>query len=191
MTKSNSDRVVVGAIVGAFGLKGEVRIKSFCADPEAIADYGALTNEDGSKSFNLTIVSPIKGGYSVRIDGIQYRDQAEDLKGIQLYALRDAMPNLPDDEFYHSDLIGLPVIDTGGVKLGIITGVEGHGAGDFLEINAIGQKNTALLPFTKAAVPTVDLAAGKVIIDPPKGVFASDEPEEPPAPSTYMEFGDE
>jgi 16S rRNA processing protein RimM len=189
MTKE--DRICIGAIVGAFGIKGELRIKSFCADPDAIGDYGTLTNEDGTRSFELGIIGQIKGGYNARIAGIQHRDQAEDLKGISLYTLRSNMPNLPDDEFYHSDLIGLPVIDTGGVQLGTIIGVEDHGAGDFLEINAIGQKNSALLPFTKLAVPTVDLAAGKVIIDPPKGVFADDEPEEPPEPTHYVELGDE
>ena len=188
---TQEDRICIGAIVGAFGIKGELRIKSFCADPDAIGDYGVLTNEDGTRSFDIKIIGPIKGGYNARIAGIQYRDQAEDLKGISLYTLRSNLPNLPDDEFYHSDLIGLAVIDTGGVTLGTIVGVDDHGAGDFLEINAIGQKNSALLPFTKLAVPTADLAAGKVIIDPPKGVFAGDEPEEPPAPTNYVELGDE
>lgn len=191
MTKSKADKICVGAIVGAFGIKGELRIKSFCADPDAIGDYGTLTSEDGSQSFDLKIVGPIKGGYAARIEGVRYRDQAEDLKGVALFASRDALPSLPDDEFYYSDLIGLSVFDTGGVKLGKITAVHDHGAGDFLEINAIGQKNLALLPFTKEAVPTVDLGAGKVIIDPPKGVFAGDEPEEPPAPTNFVELGDE
>ncbi len=188
---TTNERICIGAIIGAFGIKGELRVKSFCADPDAIDSYGILTNEDGTQSYDLKIIGPIKGGYAARIADVRYRDQAEDLKGVSLYALRADMPNLPDDEFYHSDLIGLPVIDTGGVKLGTITAVHDHGAGDFLEINAIGQKNVALLPFTKAAVPTVDLTAGKVIIDPPKGVFAGDEPEEPPEPTNFMELGDE
>jgi 16S rRNA processing protein RimM len=188
---TTSERICIGAIVGAFGIKGELRIKSFCADPDAIGDYGTLTNEDGTRSFDLKIVGPIKGGYSARIDGVRYRDQADELKGTALYALRDALPSLPDDEFYHSDLIGLDVFDTGGVKMGKISAVHDHGAGDFLEINAIGQKNLALLPFTKEAVPTVDLASSKVIIDPPKGVFAGDEPEEPPEPTNFVELGDE
>lgn len=185
------DRICIGAIVGAFGIKGELRIKSFCADPAAIGDYGILTNQDGTQHFDLKIIGPIKGGYAARIGGIKYRDQADELKGTSLFALRADLPNLPDDEFYHSDLIGLRVIDTGGVQMGTITAVYDHGAGDFLEINVVGQKNMALLPFTKAAVPTVDLAAGKVIIDPPKGVFASDEPEEPPEPTNFVELGDE
>jgi 16S rRNA processing protein RimM len=189
MTKE--DRICIGAIIGAFGIKGELRVKSFCADPDSIGDYGVLTNEDGTQSFDLKIIGPIKGGYAARIADVRYRDQADELKGTSLYALRVDLPTLPDDEFYHSDLIGLPVIDTGGVKLGTIVAVYDHGAGDFLEINAIGQKNAALLPFTKAAVPTVDLAAGKVIIDPPKGVFAGDEPEEPPEPTSFVELGDE
>ena len=186
-----SERVCIGAIIGAFGINGELRVKSFCADPSAIGDYGPLTNEDGTKTFDLKIISPIKGGYAARIKNIRYRDQAEELKGEALYVLRDAMPTLPDDEFYYSDLIDLLVLDTGGVKLGKIIAINDHGAGDFLEIKAIGQKNLALLPFTKEAVPTIDLTSGLIIVDPPKGVFGRDEHEDPPEQTNYVELGDE
>lgn len=186
-----TDRICVGAILGAFGIKGEVRLKSFCADPAAIADYGPLTSEDGQTVYDLKITGPVKGGFGARINGVQYRDQAEDLKGTSLFVLRNALPNLPDDEFYHSDLIGLTVLDTGGEKIGKIMGVNEYGAGDFLEISSPMEKNPVLMPFTKAAVPTVDLASRKVIIDPPLGVFTSDEPEEPPEPRHHVELGDE
>lgn len=185
------ERVCVGAVVGAFGINGEIRIKSFCSIPKSIGDYDQLTDETGSKKFKLEIISPIKGGFSARIFGIKYRDQAEDLKGTALYVLRSEMPDLGDDEYYYSDLINLSVFDTGGIKLGKIMSVNDHGAGDFLEIKALGQKNLALLPFTKKSVPTIDLKLGRVVIDPPKGVFDSDEAEEPPAPKSYMELGDE
>lgn len=166
-----SDLICIGAIIGAFGIKGELRVKSFCANPADIGNYGPLSNETGSDTYDLRIVAPVKGGFSCRIKGVQYKDQADALKGVRLYTNRENLPNLPDDEFYHADLVGLDVYDTGGEKLGQITAVHDHGAGDFLEITGKGIKNTVLLPFTHEAIPTVDLKAGRIITDPPKGVF--------------------
>jgi 16S rRNA processing protein RimM len=171
MSEPMSDKICVGAIGGAFGVRGDVRLKSFCADPEAIADYGRLTSEDGKESFDLTLTGAIKNGFSARIDGVETKEQADALNGVRLYVARDALPTLPDDEFYHTDLIGLAVFDTGGVEIGRVTAVNNHGAGDFLEIEGPGIRNTALLPFTLEAVPTVDLNAGRIIIDPPDGVL--------------------
>ena len=99
------ERVCVGAVIGAFGINGEIRIKSFCSDPKSIADYDQLTDETGEKTFNLKIIGPIKGGFSARVSGVRYRDQAENLKGIALYVQRNEMPNLADDEFYYSDMV--------------------------------------------------------------------------------------
>ncbi|MBL4750903.1 MAG: 16S rRNA processing protein RimM [Amylibacter sp.] len=168
---ADNNLICIAAIIGAFGIKGELRVKSFCAEPSDLASYGPLFNEDGDESYDLRIVSPIKGGFSCRIKGVQYKDQADALKGIQLYTNRANLPSLPDDEYYHSDLVDLDVYDTGGEKLGYITAVHDHGAGDFLEIAGKGIKNTVLLPFTLDAVPTVDLKAGRIITDPPQGVF--------------------
>jgi 16S rRNA processing protein RimM len=165
-----SDRVCVGAIVGAFGVRGEVRLKSFCAAPEAIADYAPLFTEDGSRSFGITLGKPIPNGFSARLSGVRSREEAEALRGTRLYADRDVLPSLPDDEFYHADLIGLTVLDTGGAVLGRVSAIQNHGAGDLLEIQRKGMGN-ALLPFTVAMVPTVDLASGRIIVDPPEGVF--------------------
>jgi len=170
-----SDLICVGAIAGSFGVKGEVRLKSFCADPEAIGDYGPLTTEDGSQSFKLTVTRAIKNGFSARLTGVTNKEQADALRGTQLFAPRDALPSLPDDEYYHADLIGLEVYDSGGKLLGRVRGVENHGASDLLDVHAPGLKDTVLLPFTNAAVPTVDLAAGRVIADPPEGLFPDDD----------------
>lgn len=164
-------RVCVGAIAGAFGLQGEVRIKSFCADPEAIATYGPLEDEAGTRRFDLRLGRAVKGGFAARLAGVETREQAEALRGTRLYAPRERLPALPDDEFYHADLIGLAVHDTGGALLGSVRAVQNHGAGDLLEIQVAGGSRTVLLPFTQAAVPTVDLAAGRVVADPPGGVF--------------------
>ena len=164
------DRVCVGAIAGAFGVHGEVRLKSFCADAQAIARYAPLFTEDGTRSFSVKLGKPIPNGFSARLGGITTRDQAEALRGTRLYADRDKLPALPDDEFYHADLIGLTVLDAGGETLGRVSSIQNHGAGDLLEIQRPGQGN-ALLPFTRAVVPTVDLAGGRIIADPPEGLL--------------------
>ncbi|MEM1161006.1 MAG: ribosome maturation factor RimM [Pseudomonadota bacterium] len=157
----DGDQVCVGAIAGAFGVRGEARLKSFCAEPDAIAGYAPLTSEDG-KSFDLKITRAIKDGFAARLSGVQTREQAEALKGTRLYAPRDRLPVLPDDEFYHADLIGLEVVDTGGAPLGKVRAVHDFGAGDVLEVRG---PTELMLPFTRAVVPTVDLGAGRVIAD--------------------------
>ena len=163
-----TDRVCVGAIGGAFGVRGEVRLKSFCAQPEAIAAYAPLFTEDGSRSFTLRITRSIPNGFAARLSGIATREEADALRGTELFADRDRLPALPDDEFYHADLIGLCVVDTGGNPLGTVRAVFDHGAGDFLEVHAPGRRAPLLLPFTRAVVPTVDLAAGRIVADPPE-----------------------
>lgn len=159
------DRICVGAIAGAFGVRGEVRLKSFTAEPRAIADYGPLTTEDGRRSFAVTLTRPVTGGFGARLSGIATREEAEALKGVTLWAARAALPSLPDDEFYHADLIGLAVFDPGGAPLGQVRAIHDHGAGDILEV--AGPEGVLLLPFTRAVVPTVDLAAGRIVADPP------------------------
>ena len=159
-------RICLGVITGAFGVRGEVRVKSFCAEPAAIADYGPLSDESGRHRYTLTLQRPVKGGYAARLSGITTRDHAEALKGTRLYVPRDRLPALPDDEFYHADLLGLEVVDPGGQPLGRIRAVHDHGAGDILEI-AGPDGQDLLVPFTREAVPTVDLAAGRVVVDPP------------------------
>jgi 16S rRNA processing protein RimM len=166
----SSERICVGAITGAFGVAGEVRLKSFCADPTAIADYGPLYIEDGSRSFVVKLTRPVAGGLGARVKGIKTKEEADALRGTELYVDRTRLPSLPDDEFYHSDLIGLQAVDTGGVMLGSVAAVHNHGAGDILEITGPGRKTALMLPFTLAAVPTVDLAAGRVVVDLPEGL---------------------
>ena len=163
-----TDRICVGAIGGAFGVRGEVRLKSFCAQPEAIAAYAPLWTEDGRRSFTLRITRTIPNGFAARLSGIATKEEADALRGANLYADRAMLPNLPDDEFYHADLIGLEVFDTGGERLGTVRAIYNHGAGDILEIHAPGRKATLLLPFTRAIVPTVDLKTGRIIADPPE-----------------------
>jgi 16S rRNA processing protein RimM len=170
-----TDRVIVGAIGGSFGVQGEVRLKSFCADPQAIADYTPLYTEDGRAFAQLILTGQLKNGFTARIDGVVTKEDADALRNVSLYAERALMPSLPDDEYYYADLIGLTVVDTGGATLGTVKNVMDHGAGDLLEVTVPGQAETTLLPFTQAAVPTVDLTAKRIVADPPDGLFSSDD----------------
>ncbi len=165
--KMSNDMVVVGVVAGAFGVKGEVRLKSFCAEPEDIASYSPLRTEAGVE-YTVKITRAVKGGFAARLSGIRFKDEADGLRGTKLYADRALLPALPDDEYYYTDLIGLDVRDTGGQAIGKIAAVQNHGAGDIIEIRGPGLKDALLLPFTQEIVPTVDLTAGRVIIDPPE-----------------------
>lgn len=166
-------RVCVGAIAGAFGVRGEVRVKSFTAEPIAFATYAPLETEDGERRFSVRLLRAVAGGFAVRLGGVASREEAEALKGTRLYAPRDRLPPLPDDEFYHADLVGLAVFDPGGASLGTVGAVQNYGGGDFLEIERPGRP-PLLLPFTQAAVPTVDVPGRRLVADPPDEVTVPD-----------------
>lgn len=167
-----TDRICIGAVAGAFGVRGELRLKSFTATPEDIATYGDAETEDGNTRFIITLTGQMtKGALIARLSGVTTKEQADALKGVRLYVDRTRLPSLPDDEYYHADLIGLEVFDTGGALLGHVKSVLNHGASDILEIHGSGLKSTVLLPFTLDAVPTVDLTAGRIVADPPEGTF--------------------
>ena len=166
----NPDHICVGAIAGSFGVQGEVRLKSFCSDPEAIAAYGPLFSEDGKTSYKIKLTRPVAGGLGARIAGVETKEQADALRGVSLYVDKKKLPHLPDDEFYHADLIGLAAFDTGGQPVGTVRAIYNHGAGDILEIDRPGG-GTILLPFTLAAVPVVDLPGRRIVADPPEGTL--------------------
>jgi len=166
-----ADLICVGAIGGAYGVQGEVRLKSYTSEPMAIADYAPLYTEDCGRTFDLVLTGRVKNGLSARMSGIISKEDADALKGTELFVPRDRLPSLPDDEFYHADLVGMTVYDTGGAMLGKVRTVQNHGASDLLEIGGPDLKTTVLLPFTRSVVPTVDLAAGKIIADPPEGLL--------------------
>ena len=132
---------------------------------EDIATYGPLATEDGKRSFTVKLTRPVNGGLGARLSSVETKEQADALKGVTLWVDRAALPSLPDDEFYHADLIGLEVMDTGGATLGRVRAIHDHGAGDILEV--YGPSGVLLVPFTQAAVPTVDLAARRIVADPP------------------------
>ena len=164
------DRIVVGSLAGAFGVRGEVRLKSFCAEPADLAGYVPLYTPDGRVFRDVQITGQTQGSLTARIDGVSSKEQADALRGTPLLADRDRLPQLPEDEYYHADLIGLPVQDAGGTPIGTVRAVLNHGAGDILEVARPGGA-TALIPFTLAAVPLVDIAARRIVADPPEGTL--------------------
>ena len=166
----SDDLICVGAIGGSYGVRGELRIKSFCAVAEDIETYSPLTSENGAV-YHLALIRPVTNGFVARIAEVATKEQADALKGTKLYARRDQLPSLTDDEYYHADLIGAAVYDTGGKLRGTVKSVQNHGAADLLEVQQTGSAATVFVPFTLAVVPTVDLAAGRIIIDPPEGLF--------------------
>ncbi len=169
----SGERVCVGAIAGAFGVRGEAKVKSFTDEPEAVAAYGPLESEDRTRRFDIRLVRPVKGGFAARLSGIATREEAEALKGTRLYVNRAVLPAPEEDEFYYADLIGLAVEDGDGAHLGKVKAVHEFGAGDMLEYVPDAGGETVLVPFTREAVPVVDVAAGRVVVDPP----ATDEEE--------------
>lgn len=172
----SDDLICVGVISGSYGVSGEMRVKSFCASPEDIQNYSPLTDEAGDRQFALAILRPIKNGFSARLPEVATKEDADALRSTKLFAPRAQLPSLPDDEFYHADLIGLSVYDTGGELLGRVKTVQNHGADDLLELQLSGTSTTTFLPFTKAAVPTVDLASGRIVADPPEGILPTPKP---------------
>ena len=166
-----SELICVGSIAGAFGVRGELRVKSFCANPSDLAEYTPLLTEDGEQNYELSLIGEIKNGFSARIVGIDTKEAADALRGVSLFARREDLPELPVDEYYYSDLIGFEVADTGGIFIGTVKTVVNHGADDLLEISIPGASDTALVPFTKIFVPTVDMNAKSIVIDPPEGLL--------------------
>jgi 16S rRNA processing protein RimM len=169
--------VCVAQIGGPHGVRGEVRLKSFTADPEAVARYGPLQTEDGRRSFEIeTTLRQGKDAMIVRLRGIDDRNAAEGLRNLRLYIPRTRLPETEDSEtFYHADLIGLAVVDAQGASIGTVTAVHNFGAGDLIEVQPLGGGPTALLPFTETVVPMVDIAAGRVVVDPPQDALGSAE----------------
>jgi 16S rRNA processing protein RimM len=165
------ERVCVAQIGAAHGIKGEVKLWSFTADPESVADYGPLESEDGTLRFEIEAVRPAKGHLVARLSGVRDRDAAERLTHLRLYVPRERLPPPELDEFYHADLIGLRAQDRDGTELATIVGSHDFGAGDLLELLPLGASSTVLMPFTAATVPVVDIAGGRVVIDPPEDLF--------------------
>jgi 16S rRNA processing protein RimM len=165
------DRVLLGEIGRPQGLQGEVRIRSLTAEPAAIADYGPLEDEAGMRLFEIESLRITAKALSARLKGVESRDQAEALTGTRLFVPRSRLPEREEDEWYHSDLIGLAALAPDGATIGTVIAVHNFGAGDLLEIGPPGGGATVLMPFTRETVPEVDVEGGWLRVAPPEGVF--------------------
>jgi 16S rRNA processing protein RimM len=159
-------RVCVARIGAAHGTRGEVRLWPFTAEPEAVAKYGPLETADGTACFEIESLRTAKDGFVARLKGVTDRSAAERLRNVELYVPRLRLPDPEPDEFYHADLIGLAAIEANGGALGTVIAVHNFGAGDILEIAPSGG-DPFMVPFTVAAVPVVDLAAGRIVVEMP------------------------
>ncbi len=163
--------VLLGRFGAAHGVRGEVRLQSFTAEPQAIASYAPLTDKSGARQFTLLSVRPQgKDMLVARVVGVTDRAGAEALNGIELYLPREKLPPPEEDEFYLADLVGLRAETRAGVLLGHVVALRNFGAGDILEVAPIQGSETLMFPFTKAVIPIVDVAGERVVIEPPAEV---------------------
>lgn len=165
MTKLQNP-ILMATIGAAQGLRGEVRVRSFTADPLALGDYGHLHSMDG-RVFEILEIRDAKNVAIIRFRGVNDRNSAEALNGLELFIERENLPDdeLEDDEFYYADLEGLEAVDADGKSYGTVSGVYDFGAGDLLELKGPGRR-PVLIPFSEAAVLEIDLEAGRILIDP-------------------------
>jgi 16S rRNA processing protein RimM len=165
-------RVVLARFGAPHGVRGEIRLKSYTDVPAAVVGYSPLQTTDG-RQVRLTAARAAPGGAAdmlvVTVEGIGDRNTAEALNGLELSVARDRLPKIAGDDFYHADLVGLAAETPGGEPLGTVAAVHNHGAGDILEI-ALPDGAPLLVPFTKAAVPLVEIAEGRLVVDPPAGL---------------------
>lgn len=162
-----TDRILIARIGAPHGVKGEVRLFIFADEPEAVLDYEPLTDATGRRSFKITTLRPAKEHFVARLAGIDDRTAAETLTNVDLYVPRDALPETEDeDTFYHADLLGLRVENEAGEPIGTVLALHDFGAGDVLEYSPTGAApgRTLMVPFTRVAVPVVDVAGGRVVL---------------------------
>jgi 16S rRNA processing protein RimM len=162
--------VLLGEIGAAQGLKGEVRLRSYTHDPAAIARYGALDDERGRR-IEIESLRVTPKALIVHIKGVTTREGAEALANTKLYIAKSRLPAREEEEWYHADLIGLAVVNAGGAPIGTVIAVQNFGAGDLIEIKPSAGGPTVLVPFTRDAVPEVDVEGGRLVLVPPQGLF--------------------
>jgi len=162
--RAGEQRICVARLGAAHGVRGEVKLWSFTADPAAVAGYGPFETADG-RVVEIEALRPAKEFFVARLKGVADRAAAEQLRNAELFVPRDRLP-APEgsDEFYHADLIGLAVVDASGAALGSVVALHNFGAGDIIEVRRAESRDTVMLPFTQAAVPEIDVAGGRVVV---------------------------
>jgi len=177
---SSARLVQLGVFGAAQGVRGEVRVKSFTAEPKAIGGYGVLTDRSGARAFRFESVRPLRDDMLVvRLVGVSTREAAQALTGVEIFARRDQLPPPAADEFYYDDLVGLTAVTTGGVPLGRVAALSNYGAGDILEIAPAGGGEILLLPFIKAVAREIDFDGGRIVVDPPREIDGDAPPSAP------------
>jgi 16S rRNA processing protein RimM len=169
-------QICIARIGAAHGVRGAVKLWTFTEDPLAVKAYGPLVTKDGARSFEVATAREAKGHLVATLKGIATREDAERLNGVELYIARERLPATDENEYYHADLIGLAAVTPANEPLGRVTAIHNFGAGDIIEIAPPGGA-TLLLPFTNAVVPSVDLAAGRVVIELPEEIEGDGEEE--------------
>ena len=165
--------ICIARIGAAHGVRGAVKLWTFTEDPLAVKAYGPRLTKDGARSFEVATAREAKGHLVATLKGIATREDAERLNGLELYVAREKLPATEEDEYYHADLIGLAAVNAASEPIGRVTAIHNFGAGDIIEI-APAHGATMLLPFTNAVVPSVDLAAGRVVIELPDEIVGED-----------------
>lgn len=164
----DADRILLGEIGAAQGLKGEVRLRSYTETPTDIAAYGPLQDETGAHEIEIERVRVTPKALIARIKGVITREAAEALNRTKLYLPRAKLPASEDEAWYVADLIGLEAVDATGAPLGRVVAVNNYGASDIVEIAPAGGGDTLLLTFTEANVPEVDIEGGRLVVVPPE-----------------------
>ena len=168
-----SNKICIAVITNAHGINGCLRVKSFGHDSTALTDYGKLMDASGKKTFDLTITGQSKGQFIVKIDGVNNRNDAEALKATELFIMRDKLPDINDDEFYYTDLIGMRMETSDNSHYGTLKAVHDFGAGDLLDVN-LAAGGSIMLPFTKEVIIHIDMKAGLLIVNPPLEIEIDD-----------------
>jgi 16S rRNA processing protein RimM len=180
----NSRMVCVGVVTGAHGIRGHVRIKSFTAEPGDVARYGPVYDAGGGSPLRLTVTGRSRDLLIARIGGVDDRDAAEALQGHRLFVSRDAFPPTDAEEFYFADLVGLRADvlaepehagtpEPSRMTVGAVAAVHDFGGGDVIEVET-GCGATIMVPFTRDAVPEVNIAEGWLVIARLPGLFDPD-----------------
>ncbi|MGC2714191.1 MAG: ribosome maturation factor RimM [Pseudolabrys sp.] len=163
-----ANRICVARIGAAHGVRGEVKLWSFTEDPAAVAHYGPLETQDGTRCFEIEALRAAKDHFVARIAGVNDRDAAENLRNIELYIPRARLPKIEEaDTFYHADLVGLDAITPDGARVGTVHALHNFGAGDIIEIAPAEGGDPLMLPFNETTVPKIDVAARQVVVVPP------------------------
>lgn len=170
MAEDDHDLVCLARVATAHGVRGHVRLRCFTENPADVVAYGPLIGRDDRRRYDLTPTGSARDGLLAKIAGIDDRDAALGLRGLELCVPRTALPEPSEDEYYVTDLIGLEARWPDGRRFGTVRQCADFGAGHVLDV-ATDDGRVVSLPFDAASVPSIDVAAGRIVVDPPDGLL--------------------